>query len=404
MADSDRTGSTPLEFETDRGASRSIWIAALILLAVIGWMGSGFVLPSEEVAPEATVTTPQPPAVQVRESVAEAVTLTFSSEGQAQPDRDTPLRAEASGNVAELFVSKGALVEQDAPIARLSATRAEADLTQAREEQTRARRELENAQSLQERGIATADRVAEARAAAASADAAVTNAEAALDDLTIRAPFPGRLETLSLDIGEFVSSGEEVGRLVDNRPLTVEIQVPQQALNRIESGQTAEVRFITGETREGTVTFVGSAAQSETRTFLTEIEVPNEDGAIPAGISAEVVIPTGSSQAHFIPPSIVSLDPDGALGVKTFEEGRVVFHPVEIVKTALSGVWVTGLPDNAQIITIGQGFVQNGEEVRATSAPEDASASADSTLASPDDASADTAIADSAGSDEETLQ
>lgn len=392
MADSDRTEPTPLEFETDRGASRSIWIAALILLAVIGWMGSGFILPSEDAAPAMTAAEPQPPAVQVRESNAEPVTLTFSSEGQAQPDRDTALRAEASGNVAELFVAKGALVEQNDPIARLSATRAEADLAQAREELARAQRELENAQSLQERGIATADRVSQARADAASAEAAVTNAEAALDDLTIRAPFTGRLETLSLDMGEFVASGEEVGRLVDNRPLTVEIQVPQQALNRIETGQSAEVRFITGEVREGTVAFVGSAAQSETRTFLTEIEVPNEDGAIPAGISAQVVIPTGTSQAHFIPPSIVSLDPDGALGVKTFEDGRVEFRPIEIVKTDLTGVWVTGLPDSAQIITIGQGFVQDGEKVRATSASGEAGANGFGAVA--EEGSGDTALAD----------
>ncbi|WP_375262110.1 efflux RND transporter periplasmic adaptor subunit [Palleronia sp.] len=395
MADSDRTGTPPLEFETDRGASRSIWIAAVILLAVIGWMGSGFVLPPEEPAPPVATAEREPPAVQVRDSSAEPVTLTFSSEGQAQPDRDTALRAEASGNVAELFVTKGAWVEQDEPIARLSAARAEADLAQAREQLARAQRELENAQSLQERGIATADRVSDARAEAAAAQAAVTNAEAALEDLEIRAPFAGRLETLSLDTGEFVASGEEVGRLVDNRPLTVEIQVPQQALDRIERGQTAEVRFITGETREGTVTFVGSAAQSETRTFLAEIEVANEDGAIPAGISAEVVIPTGTAQAHFIRPSIVSLDPEGALGVKVVEDGNVAFHSVEIVKTDLTGVWVTGLPEDAQIITIGQGFVQNREEVRATAAPDGLTARAT-------DAPASTDLADA--SDDEAAQ
>ena len=380
MAETDR--AAPLEFETDRGASRSVWIAAFILLAVIAWMGSGFVLPSEDPAPVAEVAEQLPPTVQVRDSTAESVTLTFTAEGQAQPDRDTPLRAEASGNVAELFVAKGTRVDEGDPIARISATRAEADLQQAREEQARAQRELENAQSLQDRGIATADRVAEARAAAASADAAVTNAEAALDDLTIRAPFTGRIETLALDRGEFVSAGEEVGRLVDNRPLTVEIQVPQQALGRIETGQPAEVSFITGETREGTVTFLGSAAQSETRTFLAEIEVPNEDGAIPAGISAQVTIPTGTAKAHFIRPSVVSLGPEGDLGIKTFEDDRVAFHPIEIVKTDLSGAWVTGLPDETRIITIGQGFVQDGEAVRAATAPEEtASNGGDTTVA-----------------------
>ena len=68
------------------------------------------------------------------------------------------------------------------------------------------------------------------------------------------------------------------------------------------------MRFITGEERAGVVTFVGTSAASETRTFLAEIEVENEDGAIPAGISAEVIIPTGEVTAHFLSPSIVSLN------------------------------------------------------------------------------------------------
>ena len=248
-------------------------------------------------------------------------------------------------------------------IARLSSTRAEADLAGAQEELVRAQRQYDNAQELQERGVGTIDRVSEARAVLAAATSQVTQAEEALENLTIVAPFDGRIETLTLDSGEFISAGEEVGRIVDNRPLTVAIQVPQQALNRIKDGQTANVRFITGEQREGVVTFVGTSAAASTRTFLAEIEVPNDDRAIPAGISAEIEIPTAEAQAHFIEASIVSLNPQGEIGVKTVEDGIVRFHPIEVVKAELAGVWVKGLPDTARIITIGQGFVRAGEEV-----------------------------------------
>ena len=361
----------PLEFDTDRGASRSVWIAGAILLALVVWMGSGFVIPSDpETAPEQAVER-EPASVVVRTSEAEPVTLTFQAEGQAQPDRDTALRAEATGDVTEVLVDKGEMVEAAQPIARLSSTRADADLARAEEERSRAQRELDNAQALLDRGVGTVDRVAEARATLASAQAQVTTAEQALDDLRILAPFPGRIETLTLDEGEFVSAGEEIGRIVDNQPLTVAIQVPQQALNRIENGQTADVTFITGETRTGRVTFVGTSASAETRTFLAEIEVENEDGAIPAGVSAEILIPTGETRAHFVSPSIVSLSPEGEIGVKTVEDGIVSFHPIRIVKAELQGVWATGLADTAEIITIGQGFVQAGEEVRATYSDDD---------------------------------
>ena len=104
----------------------------------------------------------------------------------------------------------------------------------------------------------------------------------------------------------------------------------QQSLNRIRTGQMAKVQFITGQERDGVVSFVGTAAEAATRTFLAEIEIDNPDGAIPAGISAEITIPTGEEQAHFIEPSIVSLDPEGNIGVKIEEDGIVRFVPIEV--------------------------------------------------------------------------
>jgi multidrug efflux system membrane fusion protein len=298
------------------------------------------------------------------------VTLFFQAEGQAQPDRDTVIRAETSGDVAEVLVDKGQEVDEGAVIARLSTTRAEADLTRAREELARARREFDNASELLDRGVATADRVSQARATLAAAEAAVTAAEEAIDAARVTAPFAGRIETLSLDPGEFVQAGAEVGRIVDNRPLTVAIQVPQQALRRLENGQPATVSFITGEEREGEVSFVGTSAAAETRTFLAEISVPNADGAIPAGISAEIRIPTGTAEAHFVQPSTVSLSPEGLLGVKTVDEADMVaFHGIEIVRAEINGIWVTGLPETARIITVGQGFVNAGEVVAPAPAP-----------------------------------
>lgn len=365
-----------LDFKDDPGARRSFWIALGLLLLVVVWMGSGVLLPSEGGAETETATSetgaPDPVSVATRMSTAEAVTLFFQGEGQAQPDRETALRAETSGNVAELLVAKGADVTAGQLIARLTTRRLEADLNRAQEELDRAQREFDNARQLLERGVSTVDRVANARAALASAEALRTAAEEALDSARIKAPFDGRIEQLSLDEGEFVSAGAEVGRIVDNQPLTVSLQVPQRALVGLRDATTAQVTFITGEVREGTVAFVGTSAAAETRTFLAEVVVPNEGGVIPAGISAEIRIPTGQQQAHFVAPSIVSLNESGVIGVKTVEDGTVVFHEIEIVRAEVDGIWVTGLPETAEIITIGQGFVRDGEPVNAQAEPEEA--------------------------------
>ena len=203
----------PLKFDDDPGAFRSTWIAGFILLAAVIWMGSGFVFSSDDTSAETPgETAPQPVSVATRTSVSELVTLYFQAEGQALPDRETAIRAETSGEVSEVLVRKGADVVAGDILARLTTKRLEADLDRAREELDRAQREFDNAEELLQRGVSTVDRLASARATLAAAEAQVTNSEEALDAARIEAPFDGRIERLTLDEGEFIAAGTEVGR------------------------------------------------------------------------------------------------------------------------------------------------------------------------------------------------
>lgn len=374
-----------LEFTSDNGSSRSKWVAGALIVALAGWMGSGYVLPSEDASPAATPPeTARAATVTVRASQAERVAEVFIAEGRAMPDRDTMIRAEISGQIDETTVRKGADLAAGQVIARFDLGGREADLSRATAELKRAQRDFDNAETLLNRGATTGDRVEEARATLAAAAASVTVAEKALDNTIVRAPFAGRLEAFEIDVGEFISAGDEIGRIVDNAPLTIRIQIPQQTRSEIEVGQRATVEFITGSTAEGVVRFVGSSADSETRTFAAEVEVANENGAAPAGISAQVRIPTGEQTAHFVSPATLSLDVDGTLGVKTITpEDNVEFHEISIVRAETDGVWIAGLQDEARIITIGQGFVNDGERVdlrpektggREAPAPEDGAA------------------------------
>jgi len=128
--------------------------------------------------------------------------------------------------------------------------------------------------------------VTQARAAKAAAEAAETQALELLDNTIIRAPFAGRLNELTLDVGEFVNAGDMVAEVLDNDPLAIVVQVPQQALARLSKGQPAEVSFITGQTRQGVVGFIGNNADTQTRTFRVELSVDNPESEMPAGLVA----------------------------------------------------------------------------------------------------------------------
>ncbi|ARU02116.1 efflux RND transporter periplasmic adaptor subunit [Yoonia vestfoldensis] len=370
----DQTGQ--LQFDTDTGASRSKWIAGLLAIVLVGWMGSGAIIPSVGAGDGAVAETPdRAVSVAVIDSVAQDVPLVLTAEGQSIPDRAVTLRAKADGEIASVAASRGDLLQAGQEIARIDAGIAEAQLVQAQTQLAQAQRDYDNALALQDRGAATEDRVSQARAARAAAEAGVTSAQDQLDNTIVTAPFAGRLNDLTVDIGESVENGMIIAEVLDNDPLTVVVQVPQQALSRLQTGQEAQVSFITGEEKAGTIAFIGANADQQTRTFRVEVVVDNPDSVMPAGLSARVAIPTGQARGHFLSPAVLSLGTNGELGIKTVDaDNRVVFSTVQIVRAQTDGIWIAGLPEQARIITVGQGFVNQGDPVEPRAPSQDQTA------------------------------
>jgi multidrug efflux system membrane fusion protein len=134
----------------------------------------------------------------------------------------------------------------------------------------------------------------------------------------------------------------------------------------IDVGDKAEARLATGETVRGRIRYVAPVADEATRTFLVELEVDNTAGALRAGGTAELRIPAEAVLAHRVAPSLLTLDDAGNVGIKIINgEGEVEFVVADIALSTSEGVWLTGLPATATIITVGQGYVASGAVVDA---------------------------------------
>ena len=58
------------------------------------------------------------------------------------------------------------------------------------------------------------------------------------------------------------------------------------------------------------------------------------------------------------------LGEDGELGIRTVnEDNQVEFNQIEILEDTIDGIWISGLPRNIKIITIGQEYVFQGQTV-----------------------------------------
>ena len=296
-----------LFLEDDPGSRVPASLAGVMALALVLWLVSG--LSGTGNAPTSVGEQSENPlaTVVVWPSRAQAVPRVFVAEGHALPDRDTIVFAESTGDISAVHVAKGDEVAAQTSLAQFDAVIEQAQLKRAAANLEKAKRDSANAERLTDSGTVSFDRLVAARAELADAESQMALAEDALSRTTIRSPFPGRVEELRVEAGQLVAMGAPVARIVDLDPLTVRVRVPQQSLAPLEVGQDALVRFITGETREGKVTFLGANADAETRTFLLEMEVPNATAQIPAGLSAQVASTTGSSDAHFVSPATLTL-------------------------------------------------------------------------------------------------
>jgi multidrug efflux system membrane fusion protein len=142
--------------------------------------------------------------------------------------------------------------------------------------------------------------------------------------------------------------------------------VPEARIGLAKTGLAASVTTITGQTIEGKVSYIASIADAATRSFPVEIELPNTDGSLRDGITATATVNLGTAPAHMLPQSVLTLDDDGVLGVRTVTDNVVAFYPVTILKDTREGVWVSGLPPKVDVITVGQEYVQDGQKVNAT--------------------------------------
>ena len=358
---------------------RSPLIALALAVALAGWLLSGRYTEAPETAPTPEAGTPaeqRPPmSVQIREIEARPVTREIVISGRTEPARSVTLRAEAEGRVVAVDAARGQPVAAGDAIARLDARDREARLAEAEATVRQRQLEYEGARKLGSRGLQSETQIAQALAALEAAQARLKQIRVELDHTTIRAPFAGILNERPVEIGDYVGVGDPVGELLELDPLVVTGYVSQQDAARFGIGREATAQLLTGGSIRGRIRYLATDADPATRTFRVEMEAPNPGTTVSAGMTAEIRIPTATVQAHHLSPALLALDDAGRLGVKTVTgDGRVAFNPVTIVQATPAGVWLTGLPERARVITVGQGFVQEGQPVRAV--PEQAVAGA----------------------------
>lgn len=350
-------------------SERPYVIALFITIALILWMASG-IMQAQEIPQKVDKENNVIPKVKVETLYAENVSDVVELYGRTEPDRVTHVKAEISGKIAQVLAKRGSRVAKGQIIAKLEINDLESQLSRSKALLNQREIEFQGAKKLNAEGYQGQVQVSSAAANLAAVKAEIKRLEIAISYTTIRAPFDGILNTRYVEQGDYVQSGDDVAMIADLDPLVVRAYVTEQQVAQLSVGQHAEISLLNKTQLPGKVRYIASVADDNTNTFKIEVNIDNTNYKLLAGISSEVDIILDEVAAIKMSPALLALDEMGNIGVKTVNDDKVIFTPINVVKSENDGLWLAGLGQQADVITLGQGFVRAGDIVDAVMSTE----------------------------------
>jgi len=160
-----------------------------------------------------------------------------------------------------------------------------------------------------------------ARATLSNTQTQVDSAQKAVSDTSVLAPLSGFVAERSVDVGEYISPSTpntKIATIVRTSTLRVRIDVPEQDISKIATGQGVSVQTSAWPDRKfaGTVVRISPSLNATARTLIVEAEIQNVDGLLKPGQFATVRITQSKPEPAVMIP---------AKSVKTVGDTNSVF-------------------------------------------------------------------------------
>ena len=351
--------------------NRSVILSICLAIIATIWVLSGSFSSSEDLSEEnesseleATEKSLPNFKVKVQTRFAEKMQDQIVLQGAMEAAREIEIRAETQGIIDKIHARKGDQLQSGQAILSLAINDREARLEKAKAELRVSQTELASSKSLRDKKMISENQHQQNIADVVASEAEVKEIEVEIKQTNISAAFKGVLNDVHVELGDFVSPGSSIATLVDQDWVTITAQVPQQHIAKIRVGQDVEATLLNGVKLTGKINYISSSADLATRTFLIEAKAENIADVKYFGQSARVRIYLGERLAYLLSPSLLNLSNDGDLQVKILDqEKRVISQNVTMIRSDNEGLWLAGLPERIELITVGQGFVSDGETV-----------------------------------------
>jgi membrane fusion protein (multidrug efflux system) len=216
----------------------------------------------------------------------------LTSVGSLTAVQGVVVSAEEAGKVVSIefeagsMVAKGdLLVQQDVKAETAQLRSAEASLALAEVEFKRAQ------QLLKERTYSRSE-YDKAEATLKQASAQVENIKSAIEKKTLRAPFTGSLGIRMVNLGQMLSSGDEIVSLQSLDPVYVNFSLPQVHHSKLQDGLLVRIETdaLPGKVMTGTITAINPQIDASTRNIMVQATIHNKELMLRPGMYVKVAV------------------------------------------------------------------------------------------------------------------
>jgi len=271
--------------------------------------------------------------------------------GDIQAYQVATLYARTNGYIKAWYTDIGANVKEGQLIAEIEAPDVDAQLRQtvanlgqARANLEIARLNFEREKDLKQKKVVSDQEFDQARTTFDSQEAAVKAGEASVENLQVQqnfqkitAPFAGVITKRAVDVGDLVSLGSSTTGTVlfsiaQSDPLRVYVDVPQSDSPDIVDGMNAKVLVpeYPGREFDGAVARTAGAIDPSSRTLLTEVDIPNHDGTLYAGMYGQIKFVLQPKSPPILIPSNVFMFRTAGTQVAVVKDNKIHFQTVKV--------------------------------------------------------------------------
>ncbi len=343
-------------------------ITLIALLTATAAFASGCGVGEASAASDVEMEAATPVPVEVALPYRDDVFATYEATATIESDRDAPVLARVGGEVVELLVEEGDLVEAGQVLARLDGERLRLEMLSTKANLDQLRGEYARYVDLHDRGLVSAAMFEGLKYDLEALEASYELARLNYDYSNIRAPIAGYVSARDVKLGQNVAVNDAAFRITDTEELIAHLRIPQSELAKFSAGHAASltVDAMPDEAFCATIARVSPTIDTRNGTFRATAVIDNQAGDLAPGMFARFTIAYEEHPDALLIPVEALVTEDGETAVYVVRDGQVDRRLLETgVEVDGQVEIVNGLSDGEQVVVVGHSGLREGSKVLA---------------------------------------